>query len=113
MNNCNTIKPGEFSHASNPNPRSALGIKADGTTLLVTVQGRGTNAAGMDLEQLAQLMVGLGCHWAINLDGGRSSRMAWRNPGETLVRLSAGAQEGMSAAEAYPVGSVIAFVKAP
>jgi len=113
LNNCNTIKPGEFSHASNPNPRSALGIKAAGTTLLVTVQGRGANAAGMDLEQLAQLMVGLGCHWAINLDGGRSSRMAWRNPGETLVRLAAGAQEGMDAAEAYPVGSVIAFVKAP
>ena len=111
MNNCNTISPGEFSHASNPNPRSALGIKEDGTTVLVTVQGRGVNAAGMDLEQLAQLMVGLGCHWAINLDGGRSSRMAWRNPGEALVRLTSGAQEGMGSAEAYPVGSVLAFTK--
>ena len=111
MNNCNTISPGEFSHASNPNPRSALGLKADGTTLLVTVQGRGANAAGMDLEQLAQLMVSLGCHWAINLDGGRGSRMVWRNPGETLVRLASGAQDGMGAAEAYPVGSVLAFVK--
>ena len=111
LNNCANIRPGEFSHAANPNPRSALGIKANGNTLLVTVQGRGPNAAGMDLQQLAQLMVGLGCQWAINLDGGHSSRMAWRNPGETLVRIAAAAQENMGAAEAYPVGNVIAFVK--
>lgn len=111
FNNCDQIQPGEFSHASNPNPRSALGLKEDGTTVLVTVQGRGADAAGMDLEQLAQLMIAIGCRWAINLDGGRSSRMVWRQPGETLVRVAAAAQQGMGAAEAYPVGSVLAFVK--
>lgn len=56
-------------------PRTAIGLKSDGTWLLVVVDGRQTNAIGMTLEDLAALMVKYGAVSAVNLDGGGSSEM--------------------------------------
>lgn len=46
--------------------RSAIGVKPDGTVVLVTTK------RGYTLDQLAALMVSLGCVEALNLDGGGS-----------------------------------------
>ena len=56
-------------------PRTAAGIRADGTLLLVVVDGRQPVSRGVDLEQLAALMVDLGAEEALNLDGGGSSSL--------------------------------------
>jgi Phosphodiester glycosidase len=56
-------------------PRTAVGARADGTLVLVTVDGRTTAGTGVDLDELARLMVQLGCTQAINLDGGGSTAM--------------------------------------
>ncbi|RZK43934.1 MAG: phosphodiester glycosidase family protein [Pedobacter sp.] len=56
-------------------PRSAIGIKADGKIILVTVDGRQENSAGMSLHELTKLMRWLGCVSAINLDGGGSTTL--------------------------------------
>lgn len=58
-------------------PRSAVGIKPDGSVLLVVVDGRAdpTHSLGATLRELAQLMLNLGCRDAMNLDGGGSSVM--------------------------------------
>lgn len=55
--------------------RTALGIKEDGTILLVTVDGRAKEAAGMSLEELQKTLLWLGCKDAINLDGGGSTTL--------------------------------------
>ncbi len=57
-------------------PRTAIGIKANGKIILVTVDGRQENAAGMSLHELTSTMPWLGCVSAINLDG-RGSTTLW------------------------------------
>lgn len=57
-------------------PRTAAGVSRDGrTVVLVVVDGRQSHSRGLTLYQLARLMVELGAHRAINLDGGGSSTM--------------------------------------
>lgn len=56
-------------------PRSAIGIKPDGKVILLTVDGRHENSAGMSLFELTKVMRWLGCTSAINLDGGGSTTL--------------------------------------
>lgn len=59
-----------------PNPRSAIGVTADGHILLATVDGRRRKwSAGMTLLRWAQTMKRLGAAYALNLDGGGSTTM--------------------------------------
>jgi hypothetical protein len=60
-------------------PRTALGWRIDGTLVIVTVDGRQQQSAGMTIDQLTRLMLDLGCVEAINLDGGGSTTMVIRN----------------------------------
>lgn len=70
-------------------PRSAVGITADGKLLLVTVDGRQKNVSvGMTLSELAFLMQKLGAINAMNLDGGSSTQMSIY--GKTVNRPSSG-----------------------
>ena len=56
--------------------RTALGLRPDGTTLLVVADGRFKHQAeGLSLPELQRVMRWLGCTEAINLDGGGSSTM--------------------------------------
>ena len=67
----------DFSHVvSGYNPRSAIGMSSDGKQMwLVAVDGRQTQSRGMTMSELANLMKELGCHNAVNLDGGGSTNM--------------------------------------
>ena len=57
-------------------PRTAVGVRADGTLVLVTVDGRQPEeSVGMSIPELTDLMLELGCVSAINLDGGGSTTM--------------------------------------
>jgi exopolysaccharide biosynthesis protein len=60
---------------TNRHPRTAIGITKDKHLLLVTVDGRSSEAQGMSNEELAQLMLALGCTEALNLDGGGSTTL--------------------------------------
>jgi hypothetical protein len=63
------------------NPRTAAGIARGGRQLiLVTVDGREYQNAGMTLRELGTLMLGLGARDAINLDGGGSTTMVYADP---------------------------------
>lgn len=56
--------------------RTALGIKDDGTMLLLVADGRfKRQAEGLTLPELQRIMRWLGCTDAINLDGGGSTTM--------------------------------------
>ena len=57
------------------NPRTGIGITADGKVLLVVVDGRSRQSAGMTLIGFARYMVQLGATYALNLDGGGGATM--------------------------------------
>ncbi|MBL7025554.1 MAG: phosphodiester glycosidase family protein [Candidatus Marinimicrobia bacterium] len=56
-------------------PRTAAGITSDGDLILLLVDGRQLISRGVDLPELANIMLELGCEDAINLDGGGSSAL--------------------------------------
>lgn len=57
-------------------PRTAMGYTANGKLIILVVEGRNKGVAeGASLVHLAEILVGLGCVEALNLDGGGSSCM--------------------------------------
>jgi exopolysaccharide biosynthesis protein len=67
------VKP-DVAHGRSP--RTAAGICRDGSLILLTIDGRQeTLSQGATLEELANLMIGLGAVDAVNLDGGGSTTM--------------------------------------
>lgn len=67
----------EVGRAMASNPRTAIGIKADGTYLFVVSDGRTDESEGLSLLELAEFMKSLGVKTAYNLDGGGSSTMVF------------------------------------
>lgn len=62
--------------ANDVNPRSAVGLKADGTLVFYTVDGRQSgHSVGVSMTALAQRMVELGCVEAVIMDGGGSTSL--------------------------------------
>lgn len=60
---------------NNRHPRTCVGVKKDGTIIMLVADGRNTNAAGLTLLELTKIMQWLGCKSAINFDGGGSSTL--------------------------------------
>lgn len=84
-------------------PRTAIGIKADGTVVTYVCEGRNQGrAGGMSLYTMATIMKDLGCIYAINLDGGGSSTALSRHEGETTysnrIEAAYGADRSVSSA---------------
>lgn len=65
-------------------PRTALGLDRQSRTLILAViDGRQSGySEGLSERELAELMAELGCHNALNLDGGGSSVMVLCEPGK-------------------------------
>jgi len=80
--------------AEKRHPRTAVGKTASGDVWFVIVDGRQDMSDGATLAELADVMVGLGCTDAINLDGGGSSTMNLF--GMTLNRPSDGKERPIS-----------------
>jgi len=59
-------------------PRTCVGLKPNGRAILLTVDGRNDNSAGMSLFELTKIMSWLGCSGIINFDGGGSTTL-WVN----------------------------------
>lgn len=72
---------GGFGHEKSRHPRTAAGLTSKNLFILVAVDGRVPEALGMTCEELAKLMIDLGCATAINLDGGGSTTMWVRGDG--------------------------------
>ena len=68
------------------NPRTCIGQTADGTVLLLVLEGRKPDSLGATYDDIAQLMYNFGAVNAANLDGGSSSLMYYN--GEQITRGS-------------------------
>jgi hypothetical protein len=79
---------GRSGFATSRHPRTAAGISRDGSRVyLVTADGRQVPYSdGMTLDELAALMLALGSHEAVNLDGGGSTAMVVAE-GDTAFRV--------------------------
>jgi hypothetical protein len=79
------------------NPRTAVGITADGVLLLVVVDGRHAGySSGMTLLELSDFLRSLGAVDATNLDGGGSSTLVVQ--GDLVNRPSDGAERPVPSA---------------
>ncbi len=81
---------------SGAHPRSAIGITKDRSQLiLVTIDGRHTSYKGVNGKELANILIELGSHEAIIMDGGGSSTMITRNQGEFDPKVINNPSEGI------------------
>lgn len=65
-------------------PRTAMGIKPDGTLVFYAVDGRQSGySAGLSQVNLAEELLSQGCTTAVNLDGGGSTSFSLWVPGQT------------------------------
>ncbi|MCB1008685.1 MAG: phosphodiester glycosidase family protein [Acidobacteria bacterium] len=90
-----------FSRARHP--RTAVGVRADGTLLLLAVEGRRPErSVGMSLEELTALLEALGAVDAVNLDGGGSTAMVVRDELVTTPSDARGERENGDALLLFP-----------
>ena len=73
------------------NPRTAIGQRADGAMLLLTIDGRQSNSIGASLADVRDVMLEFGAVNAANLDGGSSTSMIYNgemiNQNASLIGL--------------------------
>jgi hypothetical protein len=84
-------------------PRTAVGMRQDGTLLFVTVDGRQPErSVGLSLVELTDVLIELGAVSAINLDGGGSTTMVIRNKPVNSMSDPTGERETANAILLFP-----------
>ncbi|MEU4361615.1 phosphodiester glycosidase family protein [Promicromonospora sp. NPDC023987] len=92
-------------HVELRHPRTAVGFDETGNrAYFVVVDGRQSHSAGMNLYELGELMAQLGADDAINLDGGGSSEMVARMPGDTNTTILNSPSDGYERSDANGLG---------
>ncbi|MBR6740976.1 MAG: phosphodiester glycosidase family protein [Clostridia bacterium] len=84
------IKDGEIVTTNNSGraSRTAIGIKADGSVVMMVLDGRQEPfSAGGSMREIAQIMYEAGCVEAINLDGGGSTTYLSKPEGSDSLKL--------------------------
>ncbi|MEV1321919.1 phosphodiester glycosidase family protein [Micromonospora arborensis] len=85
--------------------RSSAGVSPDGRTVyLVALAGRAPASAGFTIAELADLMRSLGADAAVNLDGGGSSTVAVREPGQAAATARNSPSDGAERLVANGIG---------
>ena len=70
-------------------PRTAFGMRADGTIVSYVIDGRNSEVSvGLTPDELADEMLRQGCVYAVNFDGGGSSAVSVRIPGEKQATVT-------------------------
>ncbi|MDR9855812.1 phosphodiester glycosidase family protein [Paenibacillus sp. VCA1] len=107
------VKDGQVQPNTDPaaHPRTAIGTKADGSVVLLEIDGRQPGfSEGVTLSELAQIMKDMGVVNALNLDGGGSSTFIARMPGDTQRKLLNSPSDG---GERKTANGILLVNKAP
>lgn len=117
------VEPGLDTTETAQAPRTAVGIRADGSAVFYTVDGRQSGySVGASMKQVAERLVELGCVEAMCLDGGGSTTFGASLPGDNsfgvLNRPSDGSQRAVTnalflTALQAPVGMAGSLVLTP
>ncbi len=98
-----TTATGDFARLRHP--RTAIGFDESGTTAyLVVVDGRQAQSIGMSLPELGRFMAQIGADDALNLDGGGSSQMNARLPGDAATSVLNSPSDGVERRDANGLG---------
>ncbi|ACQ79326.1 metallophosphoesterase [Beutenbergia cavernae DSM 12333] len=90
-------------------PRTAVGFDETGTTAyFVVVDGRQSHSIGMTLPELGRFLAQLGADDAINLDGGGSSEMVARLPGDSSTTILNSPSDGVERRDGNGLGLFVA-----
>ncbi|HLS13870.1 MAG TPA: phosphodiester glycosidase family protein [Beutenbergiaceae bacterium] len=90
----------------NVHPRTAVGVGPDGSELFVlALDGRAHFGRGMSTPELAELLLEMGAHDAVNLDGGGSTTMVARTAGAAEAEVMNVPSDG----DPRPVPNALAF----
>lgn len=87
------VKDGKVTSAASPSntdlmPRNSVGIKKDGSVVFMVADGRNApRSVGYTLNELANMLISLGCETAMYLDGGGSATYASRHEGHSSVSI--------------------------
>ena len=100
MTNYELLQTDIFATSARP-PRTVIGSTADNKIVLFVCDGRQPHSDGATLLELAQILKGIGCVNALNLDGGGSSAII---AGGTLLNKPSDGSE-------RAVATVVSFVK--
>ena len=73
-------------HYNARNPRCCLGQTADGTVLMLCIEGRYLDSLGATAPECAEVLARYGAYQAMNLDGGTSA-ILWYD-GRYITRCS-------------------------
>ncbi|GGO32287.1 phosphodiester glycosidase family protein [Micromonospora parathelypteridis] len=85
--------------------RSSAGVSPDGRTVyLVALAGRAPASAGFTIAELADVMRSFGADDAVNLDGGGSSTVAVREPGQAAATARNSPSDGAERLVANGIG---------
>ncbi len=83
-------------HETVANPRTAVGITAQGKLIFYAVDGRNSGmSTGQRLTTTAKTLIELGCVYAMNLDGGGSTTVMARLPGNSSAELQNRPSDGV------------------
>ncbi len=83
-------------HETIANPRTAVGITAQGKLIFYAVDGRNSGmSTGQRLTTMAKTLIELGCVYAMNLDGGGSTTVMARLPGSSSAELQNRPSDGV------------------
>lgn len=75
-------------------PRTAVGVKKDGSIFTAVIDGRTSNSKGLTLQNTAKLMKDLGANYAMTFDGGGSSTVVTRELGDSKVTVQNAPSDG-------------------
>ena len=98
---CTLVIDGKINVGYTPNyyndraSRTAIGIKADGSVVMMVMDGRQEPfSAGGSMQEIAQVMLDAGCVHAINLDGGGSTTYLSKPEGGDKLQLVSRPSDG-------------------
>lgn len=76
-------------------PKTAVGIKADGSVIMYVADGRNYPVSvGLSNKKLADIMIGFGCVDVLNLDGGGSTTYAAKYEGSGSLEVANNPSDG-------------------
>ncbi|WP_054956349.1 phosphodiester glycosidase family protein [Paenibacillus dakarensis] len=107
------IANGDIVPSNDPNahPRTAIGTKADGTIIMLVIDGRQPGfSEGVTLNELSEIMKEMGAVEALNLDGGGSTTFVARMPGEAARKVMNSPSDG---GERKTANGILLVNKAP
>ncbi|MFG6443734.1 phosphodiester glycosidase family protein [Microbacterium sp. P07] len=103
------VDNGQDGHFTTENPRTMIGFSDDRrTAYFVVADGRSSTADGMVFPEMSALMSDLGAADAISADGGGSSQMNARRPGDSATSIVNSPSDGYERRDANGLGFTLA-----